>query len=689
MIVKLNDDIIAQYYQPWFEEINIALRKKAEAENNDNPLQITSIEEYFANIATIATLNNNKFLAIPLTEEHFDIDLDTRTITVPSHFKRNGIGVAGDHRAEILFFKVDRYFESKDLGQDDIKIGIKWELIPDGKNVAVAQGISPAVIKDLTTYANEYKFSFGWLLNQNMTSTSGRLKFSIVFLDHTLGLAHEQTNAMNHEDTYGYALNTLPVTVMVNSGLKIAGQIISGSDPQEVLIDVEDNVMTNYINYLKNTNYVAEEISIPDIVIKSNFGIYANITEGIGDNDQPIGYLDYEDFTGFDKDVDSTCEWYKYENNDWIKIVAGPNINDNSETVTPAEPIPIEVSNPVWAVNVNYYTYNQIEGKFTKISTAEELATVIEQQQKVYRRVYRLSLDKLPDLGKTIAGNYQAKGILIKTVTIDNQPITKEKFATVETEVLAAAIPNDYQLDISHLNDEVKVDQNEYNATTHKFYLNPNCGANDKIQFKLTELKRLAAIQTTIPATASVDVGEITYQLGSTTTADGIFSVNALPTNTNLKLTINNKKNLSNGQKQFDTEYSFYYLPTAIDDLIENVSINKTGNRITISSSNDILTFNITGKTSVNAYGTIHFVVKNRAGQKVTLVNSISAESIVNNPNQTLTCTASELMDLIGENIEATLILTWENTASEDYYDTGDKISTTTKTLELPIYWNI
>ena len=56
--------------------------------------------------------NNVPILSIilPSDERTFDVNLSTRTINVPTF-----LSVAKDHRAETVYFLVDRYYEYKDL----------------------------------------------------------------------------------------------------------------------------------------------------------------------------------------------------------------------------------------------------------------------------------------------------------------------------------------------------------------------------------------------------------------------------------------------------------------------------------------------------------------------------------------------------------------------------------------------
>jgi hypothetical protein len=76
---------------------------------------ITDMVTYFSYIEELRKSGHHKFIRLPVTEDYFEIDLDTRKIKVPEAFETNGIGVQGDSMAEILYFKVDRYFDDMDL----------------------------------------------------------------------------------------------------------------------------------------------------------------------------------------------------------------------------------------------------------------------------------------------------------------------------------------------------------------------------------------------------------------------------------------------------------------------------------------------------------------------------------------------------------------------------------------------
>jgi hypothetical protein len=61
--------------------------------NGFNPmLGITTLEEYFSWMRTLGNISR-KYTMLPLDEPHFVINTNTRAITIPADFKKNGIAV--------------------------------------------------------------------------------------------------------------------------------------------------------------------------------------------------------------------------------------------------------------------------------------------------------------------------------------------------------------------------------------------------------------------------------------------------------------------------------------------------------------------------------------------------------------------------------------------------------------------
>ena len=153
------------------------------------------IDQYLNRLSELYAISP-RFVRLPLfedgheDEEIFEIDANARTITVPSSFAKNGVGVVSDELAETLWFKINRYFDLKDFGKaagivgDELRDGnlhilIEWEA-PDGtKNASWAYAIDADTDPDW--------IYFGWALtSEHLTAKAGQIKFAvrIVQFDH-------------------------------------------------------------------------------------------------------------------------------------------------------------------------------------------------------------------------------------------------------------------------------------------------------------------------------------------------------------------------------------------------------------------------------------------------------------------------------------------------------------------------
>lgn len=177
--------------------------------NWDN-FSIGTLNEYFAylkKLTDLAETDDEKafYLRLPLDEDTFDINADTRAISVPASFAENGVGVQGDEMAEIVYFTIDRYFDSTDLANDEIHIAIQWE----AKNIngETIQGFTRNFGKDIETKADSQKIIFGWPISSEFTKAPGTIRFAVRFYRY------------NDNQEFIYSLTTLPATVRINASL--------------------------------------------------------------------------------------------------------------------------------------------------------------------------------------------------------------------------------------------------------------------------------------------------------------------------------------------------------------------------------------------------------------------------------------------------------------------------------------
>ena len=184
---------------------------------------ITTLNEYFANITELVTKTEKglQYTILPLDEETFDIDANTREITIPKSFK-DGVGVQGDQVAEIIYFTIDRYFDATDLNTQNIYI--EW------RNASGDEGLSKEYVRDLTTLPN--KIIFGWPLQAEITESAGPVEFAVRF--YTL-----KDEGDKKEIVYSFA--TKPARIIINKtmGLDItkAGAGVDAYDATEMIIN--------------------------------------------------------------------------------------------------------------------------------------------------------------------------------------------------------------------------------------------------------------------------------------------------------------------------------------------------------------------------------------------------------------------------------------------------------------------
>ena len=166
--------------------------------------------------------NNVPILSIilPSDERTFDVDLNTREISVPTF-----LSVAKDHRAETVYFLVDRYYEYKDLAQTSCMI----EFI----NAAGEGGFYPVPFYDISSYpyyiddndvVHEAKMLIPWLIEGDVTKTAGNVQFVLRF----------------------YELDDANEKFIFNLRTKIAtGAILNGMDESVIDASIDNNLMSN------------------------------------------------------------------------------------------------------------------------------------------------------------------------------------------------------------------------------------------------------------------------------------------------------------------------------------------------------------------------------------------------------------------------------------------------------------
>lgn len=165
----------------------------------------------------------NLFMRLPLEEPMFTIDLDNRSITVPSEFSANGLGVQGDANAEMVFFKCANHYDTVDL-YSLVKAGhcyIQWTNTTTHKS-----GNSMAVLHDTM----EEEMIFGWMITENMTTGSGTLEFSVRWFD------------LNEDGDIIYSISTQRASCPIKPTLSL--DVIANEQNKLLYDDVSDIIYT-------------------------------------------------------------------------------------------------------------------------------------------------------------------------------------------------------------------------------------------------------------------------------------------------------------------------------------------------------------------------------------------------------------------------------------------------------------
>ena len=169
MITKITPENTTKY-KILFEKVNKILGLPKKNEQGSEIPAISTLDEYFQHLNEIS-LKDPSLIILPLDEEKFSIDGNSRKITVPQAFTKNGVGVQGDHYAEYIYFEIDRYFENIDFGSPSITAVVEFIDANQQKH------FTKAWIK--YTDEKNSKVLIGWPITQEVTSKAGSIKFSV------------------------------------------------------------------------------------------------------------------------------------------------------------------------------------------------------------------------------------------------------------------------------------------------------------------------------------------------------------------------------------------------------------------------------------------------------------------------------------------------------------------------------
>lgn len=158
---------------------------------------ITSPQEYAELLYAINDPNSEEYyIRIPVNEPIYNIDLNTREVETPEF-----LSVLEDHNSEIIWFKVDRFYDDFDLYGSTCWIQYKNALQEDYVSIVI-----PKVIKE----SNHDVLYIPWAINSPVTKAAGKVEFAFQFFK----LSEDKQRVF-------YSLHTKPASGKILHGLHI------------------------------------------------------------------------------------------------------------------------------------------------------------------------------------------------------------------------------------------------------------------------------------------------------------------------------------------------------------------------------------------------------------------------------------------------------------------------------------
>lgn len=282
----------------------------------DAGTSITTLRGYIEQLNKLVGVKRKyQYLRMP-GEPVFTVDDVTRGIMVPDEFRKNGLGVAGDHKAETVWFRMGRYFDGMDLARfngDNPQEGvclIHWKRRgPQGDSrLSKAVGFTAYSADD---DGNKDEIYFGWTITDEVTEVEGVIDFAVRFVE------IDETNKLQ------YALSTLSNYCSINAALELP----NNEDFSQIDIeDVEDEVL-NRVVYSGIVNTVAS--SVPRIVV--DLVATSDLNDMTDEEGKTFKALDLVVNAKSDDDGELTFEWRKEFSNE---VLASTEETQEDESVT-------------------------------------------------------------------------------------------------------------------------------------------------------------------------------------------------------------------------------------------------------------------------------------------------------------------------------------------------------------------
>lgn len=407
----------AQKYSQLFSEANQALIRKwiGEEKNPTNPNlfgkliedpetgdryytnEISSLNSYFSwindllNITELPILDDNnavvpgevedfdgmRFSMLPIDEDVFSINANTRDISVPKSFADNGISVCGDEISEVIYFKINRFFDATDLFNQDVMI--EW-IAPSG-----LKGYSVPTVKVLDETTNYV--IFGWALASAITAKAGNVTFSVRFYKY---------DGDSNKIQYSLSTKTQTAKILPSIDLKIA-ELLGNDGVMDGYKVLGDEIKALIKERSENSNFGADgDRAEPPILLDLDVDIdnsHKPYVVLLGHTDD-LGYYAHVSGLGYSIDGGTISYFWKkftYDGNERIQS----DVNDKNSMAHKTEPHEVAITREKAIqlkeqTNNNVVIYQKIDDKYEVVN---DIASLPASVTTLYKKVSVCTFD--------------------------------------------------------------------------------------------------------------------------------------------------------------------------------------------------------------------------------------------------------------------------------------------------------
>lgn len=185
--------------------------------------EVTTLDQLYDLQAKNAPSN----VYLPFADNIYDIDLKTRQIHGPDY-----ISVQRDHKSEIIYFRVDRFWDYMDLSNT---VCIVEYIVPG--DVERVPHIYVVPFYDTAKFMKDNKMIFPWNVGGAATSQNGTIEYAIRFY---------RIDGEGNNKKLVYNLNTLPTKSKVLKSLETDGEIMKAE--YDIPVEAYEELIHQVIN---------------------------------------------------------------------------------------------------------------------------------------------------------------------------------------------------------------------------------------------------------------------------------------------------------------------------------------------------------------------------------------------------------------------------------------------------------